>query len=138
MRASAVKGDVIAIPINQGWALGRVIFVSQIFKDIMYIEFQGPFLSNNEAWGSGQTVLSAYTAAIAFEKRGWKKVGVTEVLDAEQAKTIRLVADQVWEQDNLLRRATRDDKRMFPMMLVDGFIRVEQKLATLFKKMTST
>lgn len=134
MNVFASRGDVIAVPIDNCWALGRVLFVSEHFKDIMLVEFYGPFSSSSENWKNGEKLLSVYTAATKFEKRGWKTVGATEVADSELKKTIRVVADEVWEQDRFLRKASSSDKKQIPMMLVDGFIRVETKLKRLFDK----
>ena len=77
---------------------------------------------------------TVYTAANSFEKRGWKKVGTNKVDDAELSKTIRVVADTVWEQDQLLRKATQEDMRQYPIMYVDGFILVEDQLGKLLMK----
>ncbi|OYP37608.1 hypothetical protein [Rhodopirellula sp. MGV] len=128
MKITAGRGDVIAVPINGVWALGRVIFVSKYFKEIMLIEFRGPFSSDAADWHTGRPLVSVYTAAASFERRGWKKVGTAGVGDAELKKSIRVVANEVWEQDVFLRKATANDKQQIPMMLVDGFIRVESTL----------
>jgi hypothetical protein len=125
----ASQGDLIAVPVVGYWALGRVIFVSQHLKDIMLVEFRGPFRTESANWNEGDELGFFYTAATKFHKRGWKIVGTDSISGSEMSKSLRLVADEVWEQDTFKRKATPEDKARIRIMGVDGFIRVERLLA---------
>ncbi|EDM27452.1 hypothetical protein LNTAR_05051 [Lentisphaera araneosa HTCC2155] len=124
----AKAGDLIAIPLDGQFVIGRVIFVSNIFEEIMQIEFRGPFKNENDSWQNGDEIFTLFTAASKFAKRGWKIVdtGISQEDDID--KTLRIIADDVWLEDKIVRKANSEDMKKIKTMYVDGFIRVEKLL----------
>lgn len=121
----AVEGDLIAIPIESKWAIGRVVFVSEHFKEIMLFEIHGLIDAYENFEYGGTPCLSLYTASKGFKKRGWVVFGNVPVDQSEKAKTLRIVADDLWLEDKIVRRATKEDQSSIDEMYVDGHIRVE-------------
>ena len=128
MRNKAIKGDIIAIPIDDKFIYGKVIFVSKRSKDIMQIECRGPYDSDKCNWKDGNFVTTFFTAASKFSKRGWKIISEGNFEGCEISKTLRIIADGVWEEDNFLRDASPEDHKNIQAMYVSGFIYIEKKL----------
>ncbi|MEO0797125.1 MAG: hypothetical protein AAFX93_18380, partial [Verrucomicrobiota bacterium] len=69
-----------------------------------------------------------YTSRKGFAKRGWEIVGKSSITNEEEEYSIRVVDQDVWLGDSVVRQATSDDLKRIRTMIVSGFIRIEQQL----------
>jgi hypothetical protein len=136
----AKQGDVLAIPLGRGcgWAIARVLFVSGYFKDVMLMAVSpmvAPDLGAVECLeGKSSNEMLLYTAAIKIRKRGWEILRSCPVDDEDEAKTLRIVAGEVWLKDEVVRSVTREDEASLKVMLVHGHQRVEEVIADFLRK----
>lgn len=127
-RKSAIKGDVLSIPVGDAWAIGKVVFVSEVFKDIMLVALWYPFEEPEKFALDGNPRRLVYTSRKGFAKRGWEIVGKSSITNEEEEYSIRVVDQDVWLGDSVVRQATSDDLKRIRTMIVSGFIRIEQQL----------
>mgnify|MGYP003113105597 CR=1 FL=1 len=127
-RPRATYGDTIQIPLNATSAFLRVVHVSRHFRDVMQLELLGfgEFDDEIEASSSGRQLV--WTACVGFSKRGWRVVSTDTTSPGDEDLTYRIVAQELWQSDVLVRRATRIDTEQYPPMLVDGFVFLERRL----------
>jgi hypothetical protein len=129
-RDVAKAGDLLAIPIGPNWAMARVLFVSNHFKDIMLLAVSPKRIDSLDgvrysgADDSEEKLI--YTGARGFSRRGWRRIGSFPVTEGDFSKTLRISAGNVWLGDEFLRPAEPGDQAQLPVMYVDGHIRVER------------
>jgi len=122
-------GDLLAIPLEEGAGLAKVIFVSSYFKDVILLKLYRKRLTDGRApepADFGRDFDLYYTAQTPVRKGRWAIVGSEPVSAAEVALTKRTSGDDVWIEDRHLGQASANDLAEFPKMLVHGFKLVEK------------
>ncbi|TWT87055.1 hypothetical protein [Stieleria varia] len=125
-RSKAVHGDVIQIPVDDTFAYVRVVHVSKHFRDVMQLEFRGFAPSYEQLAPTTGIHRPRWTACTGFAKRGWNVVSAGETSSDDGNLTFRIVANELWRCDELVRHATKRDTAEYPLMTVDGFIFLER------------
>lgn len=127
-------GDVIAVPLSDGpyWALGKVLYVSGYFKDVMLLgffrtRFDDPSLTGM-AGPEPEYCCLLYTAASGWERAGWRWAGSLPLLSSDAERSLRVVAQDLWLGDCRLGTATETQRRELPRMGVLGFAGVVKRL----------
>jgi hypothetical protein len=127
--SKAVHGDVIQVPVAEIFAYFRVVHVSKHFRDIMQLEFRGFAPSYEQLDATAGIQKPRWTACSGFAKRDWNVVSTGERYPGDDSLTYRIIANELWRCDELVRQATKRDSAEYPMMMmVDGFIFLEKWL----------
>lgn len=134
-RKSETKlGNVYAIPGGGKFALGKIVFASEYFKDVILIRlFEKSFLSLTELPSEMDSLSSRqmFTGAESIKKGGWKIVGNAPVSDAEKAMSRRIVGGDVWVEDDHLGPASEQDIASLKNMDIYGYRLIEKAVARL-------
>lgn len=130
----AKLGDIIVIPLaDKVYALGKVLFLSKIFKQVMLVGVYDLILEDMEM---PQTLPKnfkrlIYTGTGGVSKGRWAVIDNKSVEVSEKSLTLRIVGNSVWENDTPLRQATSKDWKSLPCMDVAGIGYVEDELREL-------
>jgi hypothetical protein len=121
-------GDVIAITLADSQdAYARVLFLSQVYKDVMLLGLYGPDLKvlQGADLDSLRFVSMVYTTAATVRTGRWK-ILLSQPLQDELQFSLRIIGTALWSGDEPIREADQRDKQMFPIMRVSGYSAVEQ------------
>lgn len=133
-KATASPGGILAIPIGDRFALGKIVFVSSRFKNVMLIRLFQTVVPHAQLPKELSRVFLdgvIFTGIQAVENGRWPLIGQVPVDPAEIELSRRIVAGRVYLGDEELGRASLEDERRLPQMDVDGAILVERKAARL-------
>jgi len=134
MKPKSIKpqgGDIILIPLSMDeYVVAKVLFASKIFKhsillgvtDLVIRSLVMPTLVPS------QYILHTYATDQELIEGIWHKVGNLPLSELEERASLRLVGDQVWLGDQLLRTASTQDKKTLPHMSPGGGIAVEYEI----------
>lgn len=130
--AKSSAGDLLAIPLEAGTGLAKVIFASSYFKDVILLKLYKTRLSDGRApqppdFGGDFDLY--YTAQDPVRKGRWRIVGSEAVSATEVALTKRTSGGEVFIEDRHLGPASTTDFAELPAMLVHGFKLVEKYAA---------
>ncbi|MBA2672617.1 Imm26 family immunity protein [Ramlibacter sp.] len=127
-------GNIYAIPGGGKYAYGKVIYLSEYFKDVMLVRLFAKAYSSPDAPPEGLDSLPSTTVFAgkeAITKGVWVLVGSASVSNAERALTRRVVGGDVWIEDSHVGPASDEDLRVLPQMDVYGYRLIEKKVARL-------
>ena len=127
-------GNVYAIPGGGKFAFGKIVYLSEYFKDVMLVRFFEKAYSSPEAPSEELDALPSkgiFTGMDSIKKGGWKLVASTLVSEAEKAMSRRIVGGDVWVGDDHIGPASDEELRTLPQMDVYGYRLIEKKVARL-------
>lgn len=110
-------------------ALGRVLFVSTFFKDVMLLGVLPGTHGTVEPGRSAsslpeQYLTQFYTGARAIHRSGWAIVPGARVEGINYEASTRIVGGHVWRGDDCLRPVGDNDRSRLPVMGVLGHLGV--------------
>jgi hypothetical protein len=122
---------VIGIPGSEPGAMraAKVLFCSKRYRDVILIAFSDRLSGAQKnvefvpAEFNGQR---AYTAAQIIRSGRWPVLGHCALTELEKNASLRIVAGDVWLQDERLRPATAHDLDSIPAMDMAGAALVEK------------
>ncbi|WP_439854733.1 hypothetical protein [Pseudomonas yamanorum] len=126
-------GDIILIPVQQGFKPAKVLYVSERYKDTILLgiyknSVPDLCLPSNLA----ETFeLLLYTSKAPIQKQRWHHVGHEQLRATQQHLDVRIVAGELWQGDTHLGPASEEDKKTLTEMLVMGAGLVEKKAAAI-------
>ncbi len=118
-RLDLQAGDIVLIPVSlDEWVVAKVIFVSKVFRHCILIGVTDEITRSRTMPASmpARYILQTWTTDQEFIEGIWHKVGNLPVSEKERQASLRLVADEVWLGDEVLRKATERDKTRLPHM----------------------
>jgi tetratricopeptide (TPR) repeat protein len=117
-KKKAEAGDILLIPLDGVSAAAKVLYVSGVFKDTMLLGVYPLRLTDPVLPPSlpDSFALVVYTLTHAVKKGTWRKVGHAPLGEHEKGRSLRIVGADVWLGDEVLRKATADDKQSIPGM----------------------
>ncbi|QBF26851.1 hypothetical protein EXN22_14540 [Pseudomonas tructae] len=126
-------GDIVLIPIPEGYKPAKVLYVSQRYKDVILLGVYKDSVSAREMPSGlpGDFELLVYTSKVPVKRQRWHAVGNEQLRPAQTGLDVRLVAGEVWQGDNHLGVATVVDRLKLHEMLVMGATLLEKKAAAL-------
>ena len=123
------EGDVIALRLPDRLFLGKVIFVSTVFRDVILLAlFRADTLGYDQPLSSREPDLLIYTSKKCIGATGWERVGFEPVSSSERQRSRRIVGGEVWLADEELGQASATDWKTLPRMDVFGCTAVEARL----------
>jgi hypothetical protein len=122
-------GDVVLIPLRGKYGVGKVLYVSKRYRDVILLGIYRKAVSEESMPTSLPDVMPAlvYTSQVAVQQRRWVVVGHEPLKENQQGLAKRIVGGEVWLEDEELRPATSEDARSLPRMLVLGAGLVEKR-----------
>lgn len=139
MKKRDVKtGEIALIPLKDGdFISAKVLYLSAYFKDVILLALFPHKMSAERMPESlpNEPSLLLYTSQLSITKGRWKSVGVQGLRKNEIDKARRIVADEVWLNDEQLRSATDEDLASLPKMSVCGADWVEEDAEEIAAKM---
>jgi hypothetical protein len=127
-RKKVDEGDLLAIKVGERTFAGKVLFTSEIFRDVVLLAI---YLSESNG---REPDLLLYTVGSCIGSSGWGKIGSEAVTDAERKLSKRIVGGEVWLGDTELGPAQRSEWKSLPKMEVYGCKAVEIELRTLLDR----
>lgn len=134
MKRKSIKpqgGDIILIPVSiDEYVVAKVLFASRIFKHCMLLGVTDLVIRSLVMPSSVPSQYVAYIYATDHDlvEGIWHKVGNITLLEKELKASLRLVGDEVWLGDQLLRKASTQDRKTLPHMSPGGGIAVEYEI----------
>lgn len=133
--ASKVReGNVYAIPGGGQYAFAKVVYLSEYFKDAIFILLhEKAFASGAEAPSNLQSIPSRgiYTGIDSAKRGEWILVGNSPVTPDEKARTRRLVGGDVWIEDVHMGPPSTAEEAKLPNMDIYGHRLIEKAVARL-------
>jgi hypothetical protein len=129
-------GDIILIPVESKFVPAKVLYLSQRYKNVILL---GIYNLRTLAKEFPKTLpacfgLMVYTSQDPVLKKRWISIGHQPLLTGQDGVAKRIVAGDVWLNDQHLGAATENDRRSLPQMDVLGAGLVEKKVAALTAK----
>jgi len=124
-------GDIILVPISiDKYVVAKVLFTSKIFKHCILLGVTDMITRSLVMPTSmpSEYIAQIYATDHELLEGIWHKVGNLPLSELEERASLRLVADEVWLGDQLLRKATTQDLKTLPHMSPGGGIAVEYKI----------
>ncbi|GIX02821.1 MAG: hypothetical protein KatS3mg112_1758 [Thermogutta sp.] len=124
-------GDIILIPLSMDeYVVAKVLFASKIFKHCILLGVTDIVLRSLVMPASvpSQYILHIYATDQEFIEGIWHKVGNLPLSELEERASLRLVGDEVWLGDQLLRKASTQDSKTLPHMSPGGSVAVEYEI----------
>ncbi|WP_137940096.1 hypothetical protein [Chitinivorax sp. B] len=133
MKKNISVGMVIGIPVSGGSVVGKVLYVSEYFKDLILLGVC-KILTERDVMPQilpDEFDLYLYTTQDPIRKGKWAELGFDALRESQKGKALRIVADEVWLDDECIRKVSAEDRVELPKMLALGSILVEKKAAKL-------
>lgn len=127
-------GEIYAIPGGGKFAFGKVVYLSEYFKEVMLVRFFEKAYASPERAPDELDVLPSrafFTGIDSIKKGGWKLVATSWVSEAEKTMSRRIVGGDVWVGDDHIGPASDEELRTLPQMDVYGHRLIEKKVARL-------
>ncbi|WP_421546902.1 hypothetical protein [Pseudomonas sp. QD4] len=126
-------GDIVLIPLVQGFRPAKVLYVSQRYKDTILLGLYATTLSAAQMPadlpdGFGLTL---YTSKAPIRAQRWLQVGNQVLTATQRGLDRRIVATELWLGDEHLGPASAQDLLDLPQMRVMGAGLVEKKAQAL-------
>ena len=124
-------GDIVLIPVSVGeWVVTKVLFVSKFFRHCILIGVTNEITRSLSMPASqpARYTLQTYTTDQELIEGIWHKVGNLPLSEQERQASLRLVGDEVWLGDKLLRKASKRDMPRLPQMSPGGGITTEYEI----------
>lgn len=136
--AKAKAGDVLRIPLPSGMiALGKVLYASRRYRNAMLLGVaEGVHLSNVVPSSRDYSAALFYTSVACPSHLGWDVVAHEAVSEVETARSLRIVAGDVWLGDTHVRSASDADRSTLPQMSVLGSGLLQKKVYEFFSNDT--
>ena len=132
-KKSVQVGDVALIPVRNAFVPAKVLFLSLYFKDVILLGIYNKKLSTKEMPRElpDEFVERVYTSQEPILKGRWISVGHEPLRPKQQGLTKRIVAGEIWLEDETLGPASEIDFDSLPRMQVLGAGLVEKKAANI-------
>ncbi|EPL07186.1 hypothetical protein [Pseudomonas sp. CF161] len=126
-------GDIVLIPLAQGFRPAKVLYVSQRYKDTLLLGLYATTVNSvhmpaDLPDGFGLTL---YTSKAPIRTGRWLQVGNQALTAPQRGLDRRIVANELWQGDEHLGPASAQDQLDLPQMLVMGAGLVEKKAQAL-------
>jgi hypothetical protein len=134
MRKNYIKsGDIILIPVDgDRCAVAKIIYLSKRFKDMIFLSTYPLVVNFSEKvidlpTGSFDELL-IYTGNAKIKTEEWKKINNILVTEEEKKMSKRIVAGNIWIEDDYIGAATENDYKTLQQMHVAGAKLVEERM----------
>lgn len=126
-------GDIVLIPLAEGFRPAKVLYVSQRYKDTILLGIYKTAVNGQQMPDElpDGFALLLYTSKASIQKQRWPAVGHEPLRTAQTQLDRRIVATQLWQGDEHLGPASAQDRLDLPEMQVMGAGVVEKKAAAL-------
>lgn len=125
-------GNIIAIPVADAWAVGKILYISSYFKNVMLIKIYkdaiAPDRDYQKALQSKKFELF-YTGTNLLKNGQWETLGNDSLTADESKAATRVVGGEVWYLDECVRPATEHDMATLGNMRVYNVNVIEGKVA---------
>jgi hypothetical protein len=131
-------GELILIPIENGFVPAKVLYLSQRYKNVIMLGIYNIRMHIRQrpeilpvSFG-----LMVYTSQVPVLKKRWISIGHQPLLAGQDGIAKRIVAGDVWLGDQRLGTASENDRRSLSQMEILGANLVEKR-ATVLTAMNS-
>jgi len=134
-------GDLYVIPGGDRFAIGKIIYVSQYFKNVILVRLFSTTcnaIEESELPSPLSESSLIYTGTGAIKSGGWRHFGKQELLSFETEMTKRIIGGDIWLGDTCLGPASNEDLSQFNQMRVKGFLLVAKAVSKLHSKITAS
>ena len=126
-------GEIILIPVVNGFVPAKVLYLSQRYENVILL---GVFNFRTVVKERPQKLpehfgIMLYTSQDPILKKRWITVGQEQLLTSQKGLAKRIVAGEVWLEDQSLGPASEVDRQTLPHMDVLGAGLVEKKAGVL-------
>ncbi|WP_025130696.1 hypothetical protein [Pseudomonas sp. PH1b] len=126
-------GDILLIPISEGFRPAKVLYVSQRYKDTILLGLYATRVTIQQLPNelADSFALRLYTSKAPVQRQRWHWVGHEALRESQTGLDLRVVAGELWQGDQHLGTASPEQRRGLPEMLVMGAALVEKKAAAI-------
>ena len=128
-KKNVTVGEFALIPVdNNAFVPAKVLYLSKRFKDTILLAVYPTVTTTPEIPDTlpESSIAEFYTTQKAITSGRWLSVGVQELRPNEVGRAKRVVAGEVWQDDNHLGPASDADLATLPKMLAMGAKLVEK------------
>lgn len=127
-------GNIYAIPSGEKFAIAKIIYLSNFFKDVIQIRFferssKIPKLPVDDLNLVNSRLI--FTGLDSIKRGGWILIGNEAVSENEQLLSRRIVGGDVWIADDHLGPASDAELEALPQMDVYGYKLIEKAVSQL-------
>ncbi|MGC5704037.1 hypothetical protein J4P02_27930 [Pseudomonas sp. NFXW11] len=128
-----IAGDIVLIPISEGFRPAKVLYVSQRYKDTILLGLYASSVTTRQLPDAlaDTFALRLYTSKAPVHKQRWHWVGHETLRESQTGLDLRIVAGELWQGDQHLGMASPEQRKHLPEMLVMGAALVEKKAASI-------
>ncbi len=126
-------GDVFLVPVDGGFVPGKVLFVSKVFSGVILVALYKVRVSSASEFRGLPDRFSVllYTGKDPISRGRWPWIKSCDLLDSERGLSRRIVAGDVWVEDDCVGVASEEDAACAPRMLVLGAKLLEKRASEL-------
>ena len=126
-------GVLVSIPCNNYFVVGKVLYISQYFKNVILLKVYRKQFSETPKYDETFAIESFelfYTGASLIKKEKWVAIGSEAITSDEKQLNKRVVGGDVWLADDCLGTATDNDLKNLPKMKVFNVNAIPNKVAS--------
>lgn len=126
-------GDIVLIPLAQGFRPAKVLYVSQRYTDTILLGLYATTVGAAQMPADlpDDFGLTLYTSKAPIRTQRWLQVGNQALTATQRGLDRRIVATELWQGDEHLGPASAQDQLDLPQMQVMGAGLVEKKAQAL-------
>jgi Immunity protein 26 len=136
IRKRIKAGDIILVPIEDAkCAFAKIIYFSKRYKNVILLNIYCLTVETSEQCEASHILqkqagkgLLIYTTTHKIKTGEWKVISYEAISDEEKQMSKRIVAGNVWIEDESIGVATEDDYKTLLDMTVAGTKVVEEKI----------
>ncbi|MFJ2710770.1 hypothetical protein ACIOZM_07735 [Pseudomonas sp. NPDC087346] len=117
------------IPLTEGFKPAKVLYVSERYKNTILLGIYKNSIETQQMPDNLHDTfeLLLYTSKVPIQKQRWHLVGHENLKPSQSNLDLRIVAEELWQGDRHLGKASEEDRKELPEMLVMGAGLVEKK-----------
>ena len=108
-------GMIVSIPCNDTYSIGKVLYTSQYFKNVMLLKIFRTSFENKPDYNESiktEPFELFYTGTNLIKIGIWENIAIEKVSSEEKAQNKRIVGGDVWLADECLSAATDNDLKI--------------------------
>lgn len=138
MKKDVLVGDVVLIPAAGGFAVAKVLYLSHYYKNVVLLGIAKHKVQDlNFTSAPRDFDARLYTSQVPIQEGRWSVVGNLPLTQKEVGMAKRIVAGDVWLEDQNLGPPSEQEMSSLPKMLVLGASVVERRATEIVAAITS-
>ena len=134
-----VTGNIYEVIATESKAYVKIISVYKEYKNVICVKMLKALYThekNLEEFNFDDDYLLLYTTKPTRKSDNWQLIVNQDVLEEEQKLDLKIIGDQIYQEERPLRVATMNDRKNIPKMMVTTTKGFKNKIDKLWKDKT--